>query len=603
MLTKGQKIYMYVSAILVMIIGIVTFIPFRTLSFLCNESNIDTVASTELIIKLIIFPLVVIALSVFANVKKYQEIEDCLDRSKVVNVMSYFPIISYLTSILVFIIHTLSYSYEPLGFSVWSVVIVLLVLYLMFTIIAFPFLPNMILRLDLVGTVIFDCVLFVITVCFCLVAWRVDKSYVDLFAAEEGFIGKGDVLLFFLYVFSLVSVIVLCSRIYKMMKKDNRSIYVNPEMFERNYENLVKAEYNRAYNDIMDDFEEYFDEHYDDEWEEEPIVEEPVEETSPEEEPTEEQPVEPVEEEPTEEQPEEVEEPQPELTETTPEVSEPVREEPKEKVVKVIEPLYEDLLDFASKLGENISVNPNPKGTMHKLTAGKKLFLIMQKTNSDYRITFLAKSNYALGLINKIPGAIVKPNTPKGENWFKITNKGDLSEEILKEVITKSYDFATTPEAKPEPKKAIKPSYKEIVNMGSKINGEEINVVPNAAGTQHKFYYNKKMFLVTQKTNNDYRIIFLAPTDQAIELINDYPGVVVKPTSPKGDNWFKVTNKGDLERAFLKGLIVNSLATYKELEAAQKAEKERIARERREAKKALKEAEKANTNPQEEEQK
>ena len=88
MLTKGQKIYMYVSALFAMIIGIITFIPFRTLPFLCTLDNVVDVVNVEMIIKLIVFPIVVIALSAYANIKKYQEIEDGLDRSKVVNVMS-----------------------------------------------------------------------------------------------------------------------------------------------------------------------------------------------------------------------------------------------------------------------------------------------------------------------------------------------------------------------------------------------------------------------------------------------------------------------------------------------------------------------------------
>lgn len=544
MLTKGQKIYMYLSAILAMIIGVVTFVPFRTLPFLANSNNFDNLVTIELVVKLIALPIIVILLSIFANVLKYQEIEDCLDRSKVVNVMSYFPIISYMSALLVFIIHTLSYSYEPLGFNVWAVVIVLLVIYLVFTIIAFHFLSNLILRLDLVGTVVFDCVVFVITVCFALVAWRVDKTYFELFSSNADFSGNGDILLFFLYVLSLISIIILCSRIYRMFKKDNRSIYVNQDMFEKNYEKLVKAEYNRAYNDIMDDFELYFEEHYDEEWTDETVEEKETEEDAVEDEADD------------------------ESSEAVDENGIALEEEPQEDEVSgdvaVIEPLYEDLLDFASKLGDNIEVIPNPNETSHRLIVGKKLFLIMQKTSNDYRITFAARLNYALSLINKVPGAIVKPSSPKGQNWFKVINKGNLDIDFLKEIIQKSYDFATF-----DATKGIKPSYEEIVEMATLAGGENVKVSSNYSGTQHRFYYNRKMYLITQRTYNDYRITFLSRTEDAIELINEYPGVVVKPSSPQGDNWFKVTNKGEFEEAFLKEIITKSLETLKELQENQ----------------------------------
>lgn len=563
MLTKGQKIYMYFSAILAMIIGIITFVPFRTLPFISTSNNIDSVISAELIIKLVVLPLVTIAISVFANVKKYQEIEDCLDRSKVVNVMSYYPIVSYISALLVFIIHTLSYSYEPLGFSVWSVVIVLLVIYLVFTIIAFHLLSNFILRLNLVGTVIFDCVLFVITLCFILVAWRVDKTYLELFGAEADFIGNGDILLFFLYVFALITIIILCSRIYKLIKKDNRSIYYNPLMFENEYDKLVKAEYNRAYNDIMDDFELYFDEHFDDEWVGEEISgtsEQKVEEEIPEEETSEED----------ENALETSKEPEQEVKEPEEEVNEVEKEKTEEVKVeeKVIEPAYDELKAFALSLGENITEIPNNKNTGHRLLVGNRLFLIMQKTTNDYRLTFASKGEYALNLFHKFPGAIVKPHSPKGDNWFRIINKGDLSLELLQEVIRNSYAFATF-EPKKDSHKLIKPSYREVVEMATSVS-ENVKVITNANGTQHKFFVNNKLYLITQRNYHDYRVIFLAPQEDAMELINEHPGVIVKPTNPQGENWFKLINRDEVDKEFLNGLIVKSLATLNELEESKK---------------------------------
>lgn len=69
MLSKGQKVYMYISAILSMLIGIVVFVPFRTLPFLCNMENVETIMKAEMLIKFAILPVVIIALSIYANVK------------------------------------------------------------------------------------------------------------------------------------------------------------------------------------------------------------------------------------------------------------------------------------------------------------------------------------------------------------------------------------------------------------------------------------------------------------------------------------------------------------------------------------------------------
>lgn len=266
MLSKGQKVYMYISAILSMLIGIVVFVPFRTLPFLCNMENVETIMKAEMLIKFAILPVVIIALSIYANVKKYRDIQECLDRSKVVNVMSYFPIVSYLCAILVFVIHTLAYSCEPLGFGPWAVIMVLLILYLAFLVVGFHCFSNLLFKLNITTTIILDCVILAVTACFVIVAWRVDVNYLDVFKAEEAFVGHGDPVLFFLYIITVISFIVICARLARIFKKDNRSIYVCDEAFERDYDRIVKREYNRAYNDIMDDFEIYFKHHFEDEF-------------------------------------------------------------------------------------------------------------------------------------------------------------------------------------------------------------------------------------------------------------------------------------------------------------------------------------------------
>lgn len=574
MLTKGQKITMYVSAILAMIVGIITFIPFRTLPFFDAASNVDNIILTEIIIKVVAFPIIMIALSIYANILKYEEIADGLDRSKAVNVMSYFPIISYLIAIIVFIVHTIAYSPVPFGFNLWAVVIILLVLYLAFLVMAVHLLPNVVIRLDKVGTICLDVAIGVITICFALVAWRISSSYANMFGLEEGFCGKGDVFLFALYILTVITVIVLCRQLYRMLKKDQRNMYINMQMFEAHYEDMVRREYNRAYNDIMDDFEIYFQEHYGDEFMEQESAEEV--EAAPEPEVVKEEvKVEKVE----------------EVVKAPAEAPKP--KEPKPE--KIIKPSYKAVIDYAGAIkNSELRVVANDKGTQHKFYVGKKVFLITQKTGSDYRVTFIADEKQALKLVVDYPGIVAKATTPKGEQWFKLVNKEELDEKFIQSIITKSYE-ALLPKPKPAPKaqKVFTPTYKEVVNFGSKMKDKEITVVANAKATQHKFYLGKKLFLVTQKTNNDYRVTFLSKKDDAIELVVDYPGVVTKATSPKGDEWFKITNKGELDRAFLKGLVTKSATTLVELLEEQKAAKAREAQAKKEAKAAEKAAQKA----------
>ena len=139
-----------------------------------------------------------------------------------------------------------------------------------------------------------------------------------------------------------------------------------------------------------------------------------------------------------------------------------------------------------------------------------------------------------------------------------------------------------------EAKKAIKPSYNNLVNYASALEDDSVTVVANEAETQHKFYYNKKLFLVLADTNVDYRITFLASKESAIDLIIENPKNVSKATSPKGPNWYKLINKGTFEGDQLKSIIKNALEQQKVLIQEAEEEKARIKAEKAAAKKAAK---------------
>ena len=162
------------------------------------------------------------------------------------------------------------------------------------------------------------------------------------------------------------------------------------------------------------------------------------------------------------------------------------------------------------------------------------------------------------------------------------------------EAAQKAKEAAERAAAIAEAKKAIKPSFTSLVTYASSLDEEgTVVAVGNEKGSQFKFYYNKKLFLVLQDSNIDYRILFLSPKDIAIDLIINYPGEIVKAKSPKGPNWYKLTNKGTFEEGQLKQIIKQSLVTYKDMQAEAAAEKERIKQEKAAAKKAEREAAKA----------
>lgn len=110
-----------------------------------------------------------------------------------------------------------------------------------------------------------------------------------------------------------------------------------------------------------------------------------------------------------------------------------------EKPEKVFVPAFNDMLAIAQGIeGENLSSDVNPAGTQYKFVSGKKPFLLMQKTSSDYRVTFCVKEEDILEYLTKYPGVIEVAKSPKGGNFLKIANTGELDTELLTKIIKES---------------------------------------------------------------------------------------------------------------------------------------------------------------------
>lgn len=131
-----------------------------------------------------------------------------------------------------------------------------------------------------------------------------------------------------------------------------------------------------------------------------------------------------------------------------PEVKVVEKESVQEKKEKVFAYAYEDLLQYPVSLSyENLSCVANPAGTQHKFLIGKKPFLITQKTANDYRITFLSEDADMANYLQGFPGLISVASTPKGGNWLKLINRGELEEPFIKELVEKSLQAEINAEA------------------------------------------------------------------------------------------------------------------------------------------------------------
>lgn len=258
MLSKAQKVILYMSAVLTLLLGLVIIVPFRTIPGITVELG-TTMVTIELVVKGILL-VAILGLSIYPNILKYRFINNRLERSKVANVMGYFPMAVYLASMFALNINTLSFSQEPLGFPMWSMLFILFVFDFMFVVVGFNFLPKLLVKLNKAMTLVLDIVLLIVAAVVLTITIKTSLIYSDAFGASEAYFGVGDPVLFVTYIVAVVGFIVACQALYKVVKQDRAELYINFELQKIEDEKIKNLEYQRAYNDILDDFEEFFEE-------------------------------------------------------------------------------------------------------------------------------------------------------------------------------------------------------------------------------------------------------------------------------------------------------------------------------------------------------
>lgn len=258
MLSKAQKIILYLSAVAALLLGLVLVIPFRTLPGVTMKLG-ETVLIVELAVKGAIL-IAMLSLSVYPWILKYGQIKNKLERSRVVNTISYIPTGVFLVGLLSLCINVLSFSQELLGFQLWSILFFAITFDLAFLIVGFLLLPKFLMKLTKSLTVVFDVAVVIFSVCSYIIVAILSYRYADAFGSLSNYYGVGSPILFFTYLLTIVGFFAVLVSVFRMVKRDVEEVYVNFEIQEDEINQVKNVEYKRAYNDILDEFEVYFSE-------------------------------------------------------------------------------------------------------------------------------------------------------------------------------------------------------------------------------------------------------------------------------------------------------------------------------------------------------
>ena len=448
--TKGQKCKMFLIGLCALLLGAVVIIPFKSI-FACKN-----ILVIELIVKIGVIPVLMLLLSICPNKLKYAQVSGYRNQSKVVSVMSYFPTFIYVVTVAAEALYLLTQGYvlnggAPLGLSPWNMWFVALTLFIIAVVTFFHFMPKFEMMLDVKEHVIFDIVIFVVLVCFGALLYLVLTSTHDLFLSAGS---QGDPFLLALYIVGLIFLGVELHNVAQLVARDEVNLHVKFNDLDASSYVSRMAEYNRAYNDIMDDFEEFFENEDEEELDtsEEETPEEVEAEEVAEPEPAQEEASEESEEDrETLEQIEKLEDEVEELRQAK-EAEEALEaqkalerqqaaQEALEKALKNKEemrPTFAELVAYAKSL-EQVSSIENKEKQQVKFFIGKKVFLILTDTEKDYRMQFNVNPANVVEWWQE--NTEVRPRSNKTDNWYKLTNKGTFTKELLFDIILHARDF------------------------------------------------------------------------------------------------------------------------------------------------------------------
>ncbi len=555
--TRSQKFIMFCIGFLALVLGAVVLVPFKSIY------KGDDVLLIEALSKLIAIPILIILLSIYPNKLKYIQVKGYREQSRIVSVLSYFPAVVYLGSIMIESLYLLTQGYvlrdaAPFGLSSWNLWFVALLVSFVLIICAYSVLPKYEMQLNVSEHVILDVCIFIVVLCFGFMYYIILSNTNEIFL-EAGTVG--DKFLLVVYLAGIIGFVGLCGFLRNTIQRDE--VNINIRMNDLDAKSFVArvAEYNRAYNDIMDNFENYFSESGSLSVNIEEEVQEELQETAVEAElieaPVEEQLVEetPVEENPVEEAP----------VEETPVEETPVEEAPAEENQVEEAPVEET--------ASNEQLEPE--------------IVVVQTEELEEILTQIVEKSAQAALLEAEIEQIKQ-------------EKIEAEQERLAEEAAKQQEreiAARLAEEKALKNKAeMQPSFKKLVSHAKSLS--DINVIEDDAKNQFRFLYGKKAFLVLTDTPKDYRLVFMVDPAKVVEWWNLNPEI--RPRSNKKDNWFKLTNKGSFTEEMLFDIIESSRAfviAETERLAAEKAkakeEAKAKAKAERENKKAV-EAEKAN---------
>jgi len=225
---KEQRAYKWI-VILCLVLSLVVVFPFRAI-FRSTLSNV-----LEYLIKFLLIPVIMVLLSI-KPMKDRNTQKERNKRSKITNMLCYFPVISYGSALVVNIIHTITFGfnsgkmYEVLNVGTHSVLFLLCAAFLVLATIILTKLDAVVLSLKADDQKFFDILVFGSVAIFMVLGFVINIMYHKEFVNTDSFFTGDPVLLFLLITYFLYIVFMGDKALLKIENNEVLSVLKFGEM-------------------------------------------------------------------------------------------------------------------------------------------------------------------------------------------------------------------------------------------------------------------------------------------------------------------------------------------------------------------------------------
>ncbi len=248
-----------------------------------------------------------------------------------------------------------------------------------------------------------------------------------------------------------------------------------------------------------------------------------------------------------------------------------------------------------SKFSE-LEIEYNKNKTAFKVFSSRNQFIHVQYNSKQGIIKFRGGSEFFEYVESMNPGLLKKEIIDKQNDWYSVVDNGDLNMKDVRSFVNHCVKYVYYLEAEEERRllEQIEKSKPVVFNKALILDNiaeikeyidttyNDVEIVQTSDNT-FRAYRDNKLLVIMQWTNTNYRLLFQRNKSAAMKLMKKYPGLVSKAKNPKGHQWYKLINTGDIKLKEVLSLINSS---YKYLvEEEEKINKEIIKKEKTKYKK------------------